>query len=497
MSGLFARLNGNQNLEELKPAELTITVQGHELIARLFAFKPGSSDTYRNNEGVVFTINGQAQGYLKANIFARKRVGLQRLAKELLMVLDCSSLPTMQRNEMFMPSRDRLVEDNPFCIEVEKKIEQALHDHQGLRALKSTRQKMDIDEQLADNKPLEDVLNRVLKNSPSIARIFGLGKRLQNPFKIETKQTSEKPFEGKQHPTFFRFAGKEDGGELARSAHLESKVRIAFDTDVVDDYFTRKVDRGIKTFSRIVNGEREPLTDFTGPNLVDGRANLTLDLPPGAKTGDVLHLELVVKDPATGSEFVNVAKIAVLAAVDMTSGSNKKKKPPAKETGEQQDGQSGLALPKTFWIKAEDVRWKNYFTDLDDCLSVIDDGDYDEKGKGEPLLKFYFNESNKSFQTELKLTKGAASIVQKQFEIGVLLVGMAMLHDNKTKKPAKASDDEEKNEGKKKEDDQVFKQIAQVSRAIAPIILPMIQTLGELADDDVDLSDLIGQAEAA
>jgi hypothetical protein len=300
MSGLFARLNGNSNLEEIKPAELTITVQGHELIARIFAFKAGTSDTYRNSEGVVFTINGQAQGYIKANIFARKKVGLQRLAKDLLMVLDCSSITVMEQHDMFMPSRDRLVEDNAFAKEVEKKIEGELRDHPGLRLLKNERRKMDIDEQLADNKPLEDALKRVLKSSPSLARIFGLGQRLQNPFKPETKEESEKPFVGKQHPMFFRFAGKEDGELLARAAHLESKVRIAFDTDVVDDYFTRKIDRGQKEFVRIIDGKQVPLMDYTGPNLADGRANLTLDPPEGVKAGDVLELEFIVR-PRTGS----------------------------------------------------------------------------------------------------------------------------------------------------------------------------------------------------
>jgi hypothetical protein len=275
MSGLFARLSGNDNLEDIKPAEISITVQGHELIGRIFAFAPGSSNTYRANEGVVFTINGQAQGYIKANIFARKKVGLQRLAKDLLVVLDCSSLTAMEQHDMFMPSRDRLVEDDPFAMDVEKKIEEALRDHAGLRLLKNARQKLDVEEQLADNKPLEDVLKRVFKSSPSLARIFGLGQRLHNPFKPETKEVTEKPYVGKQHPTFFRFAGKDEGEDLARAAHLESRARIAFDTDVVDDYFTRKVDRGMKEFVRIVNGKRMPLTDFAGPNLADGRANST------------------------------------------------------------------------------------------------------------------------------------------------------------------------------------------------------------------------------
>lgn len=491
MSGLFARLNGNENLEDVKPAEISITVQGHELIARLFAFKPGSSETYRNTEGVVFTINGQAQGYIKANIFARKKVGLQRLAKDLLVVLDCSSLTALEQHDMFMPSRDRLVEDNAFAMEVEKKIEQALHDHAGLKLLKNARQKMEVEEQLADNKPLEDILKRVLKSSPSLARIFGLGQRLQNPFKPETKEPATK-FTGKQNPTFFRFANKAEGDVLARSAHLESRVRIAFDTDVVDDYFTRKVDRGQKEFVRIVDGTRVPLTDFTGPNLADGRANFTMDLPDGIKAGDVLELAFVINDPATGAEFVNNAKIAVLAAIDQpnTTKNNTIKPPPSDKPGEQQPGQAGLDFPEVIWVKPESASWKSYFETPNDCLTIIDDGEPDHTGQEHPDYKFYLNEGNIALQNELKATKLPVAAVKKQFEIGVVLVGMAMLHDDKQQKKNQKEDNS-------KDDDQVLKQAAHFTRAIAPIILPMIQSLGDLADEEVDTSDLAGQAEAA
>lgn len=495
MSGLFARLNGNTNLEDVKPAEITITVQGHELIARIFAFAPGSSDTYRNTEGVVFTINGQAQGYIKANIFARKRVGLQRLAKDLLMVLDCSSLTAMEQHDMFMPSRDRLVEDNAFATEVEKKIEQALHEHPGLRLLKNARQKLDVENQLADNKPMEDVLKRVLKSSPSLARIFGLGQRLHNPFKPETKETSTKPYVGKSHPTFFRFADKAEGEVLARAAHLESRVRVAFDTDVVDEYFTRKVDRGQKEFVRIVDGKRVPLTDYTGPNLADGRANLTIDLPEGMKAGDVLELQFIVKDAATGDEFVNNAKLPILAAVeqDDTKKKKKKKEQPSDKPGEQQTGQSGLDFPEVKWVKPDAPNWKTYFDTLDDCLTIIDDGEVDEHGKAQPEYVFYLNEGNKALQNELKATKLPVAAVKKQFEVGIMLVGMAMIHDEKLHKSHKGESD--KDDGKA--DDTVFKQAALFSRAIAPVILPMIQSLGDLADEEDDLSDLVGQAEAA
>src|SRR5262249_7229728 len=105
------------------------------------------------------------------------------------------------------------------------------------------------------------------------------------------------------------------------------------------------------------------------------------------------------------------------------------------------------------------------------------------------------NEGNKALQNELKTTKFPVAAVKKQFEIGVVLIGMAMLHDDKQRKPPKPSSDDDASE--KKDDTAVLKQAAHFARAVAPIILPMIQSLGDLADDEVDISDLAGKAEAA
>jgi hypothetical protein len=489
MSGLFARLNNNPNLEDVKPTEITITVQGHEMVARIFAFKPGTSDTYRNTEGVIFTINGQAQGYIKAPFFARKKVGLQRLAKDLLVVLDCLTLTAMEQHDMFMPSRDRLVEDNIFAMEIEKKLEIALHEHPGLRDLRNTRAKLDVEEQLADNKPLEEVLKRVLRSSPALARIFGKGERLNNPFKPDNVQKTDKPFVGKSHPTFFRFAGKEQGEELARAAHLESRVRIAFETDAVDDYFTRKVDRGEKDFARIVNESRVQLQDFVGPNLADGRGHVTFDLPEGLKVGDVLEMDFLVRDPVTSTEFVNPAKLPILVAVEPAerkSEGRKKPEQPDKAPGPNKEGQAGLDFPQVHWVKHNAANWPSYFSTIDDCLKIIEEEK--ESDSDEAVYKFYLNEDNKALQTELKFTKFPIAAVKKQFEIGVVLIGMALIYDDKHADKAKQGN------GEKKEDDEVFRRASEFTRAMAPIVIPMIQSLGDLAEDELDLSDLIGKA---
>ncbi len=494
MSGLFARLNNNKNLEDVKPATISLTVHGHELFARIYAFKPGSSKTYRASEGVIFAINGQTQGYIKANFFARpKRVGLQRLAQDLLVVLDCSSLSALEQDDMFMPSRDRLVEDNPFAMEIERQLERELRDHSGLRDLRNARAKMDVEEQLADNKPLEDVLKRVLKSSPNLARIFGQGIRLQNPFKPEHVQKTDKPFQGKPHPTYFRFAGREQGEALARAAHLDKRVRLSFETDVVDDYFTRKIDRGEKTFDLLGDDGRQPIKDFVGPNPVDGKGSLTFELPAGAKVGDIIEVEFTARDPATGDEFPNQAKISVLAAIETPSGPKPKPKPkPDQPPGDDAQGNAGINFPEVHWIEQKQDSWANHFSSRDDCLHVLEEGET-VNGKYEPTYKFYLNADNKALKNELAYTKLSVEVVRKQFEIGVVLVAMALIHDDRQRKA------DQKNAGNSaadtaEDETPVEERARELSRAIAPVIIPMIQSLGDLAEEAIDLSDLVGQA---
>src|SRR5690606_8031419 len=184
------------------------------------------------------------------------------------------------------------------------------------------------------------------------------------------------PFEGKPHPTFFRFAGKEQGDVLARLAHHGSRVRLAFETDVEDEYFTRKIDRGEKIFERLLNGERHPIPDYVGPNLVDGKGNITFDLPEDVAVGDTVEVEFTVRDPVTGTVFVNRAKLPVLAAIDTHSGPKPKPKPkPGPPDGKEAEGNSGINFPDVFWIDHKSPAWASHFATLDDCLHVLEEGE--------------------------------------------------------------------------------------------------------------------------
>ena len=143
------------------------------------------------------------------------------------------------------------------------------------------------------------------------------------------------------------------------------------------------------------------------------------------------------------------------------------------------------------WVDQKNQSWSTYFNSLDDCLNLIDEGE-EINGKYEPSRKFYLNTDNRALQRELKSAKLSADVVKKQFEVGVVLVTMALVHDDEQKRAKQqkggngtisASDDE----------GIVEERAAEFIRAIAPVIIPMIQSLGNLADDAVELSDLVGQ----
>jgi hypothetical protein len=490
MAGLFARLQKSDNLEEAPPISMPITIRGRTLFARVFAFKPKRAETYRSNEGVIFTVNGQAHAEIKASIFARKRVGLQRLAKDLLVVVDCSTLDANERDDLFMSSRDRVAEESPLFTELEHNLEEALHDHPGLRELRNRRAQQDLADQLGDNKPLEAVIKQVLKNSPTLARLFGKGERLSTPFKPEDVQPDPTPPKLHSHPTYFHFSGKEPDTVLKRPAHLDQRCRIAFATDAVDDYFTRKYDPGVFRFFRINGDEREPVQSFNGPNLVKGRAKLSFDLPPGVKAGDAVTYETVVEDEVMQRTFKNcfVLRVAPASPAKPPSPSIKSK-PPGSKPGEVPDGPGGIALPNVIRLKNSDAKWGEHFSDDSGCLDLVEDVD-EVDGKNVSTYTFYLNETNLSLQTELKANPKKAAVLMKQFEIGAVLVGLGLIHDDQTRKG---------NGGTESKDAEatLAERVKAFSRAVAPVLLPIIQTLGELGDDDLDQSDLVGKAESA
>jgi len=483
LAGLSVRLGDNksENLEPGFPESCQLTVGGEPMAATIYALKKGTAETYRKNEGIIFTVNGQTHGTLTVDFFRRKQVGLSLLAESIIVIVDCSRISGRAREDLFMNSRDRL-SNGRLRVELEEELEELLHHHQGLRELKERRKREEIQSQAQDARPLEAVLENLIKQHRTLADLFMPGMRAANPFKPTKVRNEEKAFVGKRYPTFFKFKDKPYGTELFRNCPSNSRSRIVFETDAEKEYFRRDVDPGEFTLHRLTGTQRMRVENYT-INPHDGAATLSLRLPTNCEQGDKFTYLSTLTDATQLDPFVNQFVIEVLPPEEprtRTSGNGRNGRP-GKQEGTDADAPSGIQLPEPILVYEKD--YPRYGFTGNTALKVVHDLEEDTTEHERDTYRFYINMDNVHLNRYLKYevrpgdSEGA---IRQRFQLGLLMVGLALLHqDNITKKMR--TGEEEEQEPRNIED-----HVRDVTSAIAPFLLPMIESLGALeADEEV------------
>ena len=456
LNGLSVRLNDdrNKNLEPDFPTSSVFTIRGEQMGAEVYAFKRGKDGNYKRSEGVIFAVNGQTHGSLSQRFFSRRSVGMNRLEDSILVIVDCSRISGRNREDLFMNSRDRM-EQGEFLTAIESELESTLKENRLLRALKERRRREDVESKLGESKPYKDVLESILRKSPLLAALLKGAGPLSNPFR-STKARPVSEFLGKQHPSFFRFRDTNYGKELKRTTAVNMRSRIAFETDVVNDYFTRRRDHG----DYVLRSLDDPLHNGSPPshtlNLQNGVATLNLSLPYEAKVGDTLRYELAVQDETLIDPFVNRFVISV-GTFQNPSGGPVDPQPRPNETFQ------GLAVPDP--IPVYEHEWENHNFDKNSALKVVYDSLDDEEGMS-GYHTYYINMDNIYLKTELKATKETPDILRARWQYGMVLIGMALLL----------------NHSDENSDGTAEAEAAKATAAIAPVLLPLIEHLGALSD---------------
>lgn len=487
--GLSARLERDKadKLEE-EPIPSVIDVDGKRVTVKVFAFKKGQASEYRTSRnGVLFAVNGQTHASESTEFFRRQSVGMSYLADSLLAIVDCTSIDGEQREDLFMNSRDRL-RDNVLSGRLKEELEDFLGKNEVLRSLRNRRREQDISEKLADSKPLTDVLQDILRRSPSLAKLFLQGMKLPSPFSLNTSgiEGGEKgtggAFVGRHTPTYFHFKGKRPGDSLERQAHIGSRVRVQFETDAQDDYFIRdsmpgqfNVWRGNAQNSTALSGCR-----MDGPRA--GVASLHIDLPPDTVAGQTLSIEVHVTDEVQLEPFVNHLALEIRPEKDAVSGGSGKR-PPASTVGAGIHGGGAVGLPNIKRVTKE--RWESYdfhrFTE-ESALVVVNAGvetPNGERSGSARVFDFYVNVDNKYLKTVLKESKQDLRLLEARFTYSLVLIGLALLNDDRLRQQARDTVEEDD-----EPDESIEKLVARTSSAVAPILLPMIEAMSGLSLDD-------------
>ncbi len=459
MAGLSVRLDADRqnNLEDNFPSTGELNVKGQKMDYSIYAFKKGRRQTYSGNEGVLFSVNGQAHGFLSKNFFERKAVGMSYLSDSILVLVDCSKLDKKTHEDLFMNSRDRLSE-GPLKAEIERQLEEIIRNHQGLRELRERRRREDIEDKLQDSKPLAEVLENIINKSPSLLSLFNKGLTIKNPFNL-VDSGIRKEYRGRRFPSYFKLTKKYTSDKPKCIPINEKKFRVQFETDAENEYFNRDREPGALTLEL----DGSPIQDYS-LNLWNGIATLNIQLPRFAKVGDKLKFETSVTDVTRSEPFSDIFVVEIEAPRKEGNGKrSKRKNPPSDTEGEERQKPAGLALPNTIEVRSPE--WEKYSFGIFDeksALKVVDAGE--ESG-----YDFYINMDNVFLQMEVKQnTKVDPKLMEARFKYGMVLLGLSLL------------DYEEKNKSEDDNGASMYDRISEITSAIAPTLLPMVASLGDL-----------------
>jgi hypothetical protein len=280
---------------------------------------------------------------------------------------------------------------------------------------------------------------------------------LANPTKSKSS-ASQKAFTGVRYPTFFKLSKGHSVTNPKQCPINQKRFRVQFTTDAENEYFTRAQDPG--TFTLSVNGTLVTGSSSYSGNLWSGKYDVNITIPKGVKEGDKLLIKSEVSDPTCHESFKDEFYVQITEAVKPSPGGGTKRKPPASgKPGSNNNHKDQLGLPNVIEVSQDE--WATHGFDEFSALKVVSGGNgtYD----------FFLNRDNVHLLREQKANAKIEPKIQlARFKYGFVLIGFSMLNEHK----------------KSKAQTEIEPKILEATRAIAVVLLPLIQSMGELTVND-------------
>ena len=461
-----------------------------EVAYRVYLIRSGKGQTYRQSEGVVFTVGGQTQGSFSDSFFKRKAVGLSYLAKDLLVVVDGSTLSGRAREDLFMNSRDRLSE-TPLRYRIERALETVLAENADLARFRDLRRRAVEDARLTDEAPLMHAVQALVTSNPSLRRVLRTADpqrataAILRDYGAEAERTASWAFEGKEHPSYLRFVGNFDPAS-PRRATRSRPVRVRFETDAVDDWISRR-DGAAEILVEAVDLDTGTAVDVdVNVMLSSGKGEVTVSAADGGQLVPDTHegaLSITFSDPmmqlawsqgvpVTGGQTLP-ADVAPDTHRDATPEADRE--PDAPHPDRRRPADRELRFPEVVRVREKStearpatVTWADLDPpfDSESALRVVDNGlgGYD----------FYVNLDNVYIRAECRLNPEGADVIETRYVYALILMGMSML---------RRVHGEDEDAELSQED-----LIERTTSDVAPVLIPMIEALSNIEGAAVEVA---------
>lgn len=449
-------------LETANPITGRVTLHGTGLPIRIYVFKYDPNKTRYNPAGVFFTVNGQTHAHEPSRFF--NKANLSYIKDSLLVVVDCSNMSNLDRENVFMNSRDRM-RVGQDSQELKDALEKFLRDEPLLKELNRKRQQEKIKHSLEDQKPLEETLKRLVKENPQLANLLPFGLKIPTIMSGSgSVGTNAIDFHGKQTPSFFRFKGNKS--ELHRELPINQNSRIQFETDVQDDYFSRKSLPGDLQIAVKDQNDNDIRVNYRIGNLHNGLLTVVLDFDrKNHEVGDSLKFSFSIGDERLLVPFKNTLFLILKGPAESNhSGTNGSDSVANKGKGDS-GGTKSAGLPNIIPISRDEWEVEEFTEESAIKVRSNPDGGYD----------FYYNKDNKHLKHAQSSTSNDPNVLDHQYKIGLMLFSLAIIEA--TKQPLEEDEPRILIEG------EMERAVLEITKAVSPYWLSILQALQGLKFD--------------
>lgn len=441
MSGLCAVLADSRS--DIEPGFDTgspLNVPGVGQVGLRIVVIQDEIDKEKYPSGVFFNVNGQLHGELGDDFIAR-RTKLDYIAESMIVMVDCTALPTRVREDLFLASRDRMRQ----CAErtaLEQAVTDYIKDHPGLRELNARRRQARLGSTVHEE--ASSILQDLVRSDPTLASLFGQGRQLRVP---TGPMPERENYIGRPFPTFFRLEREPRGG-LVRKCPRNRSCRLAFETDAANDYFSRTNDQG--------HLESRGVPVLESVHLWNGRANLRYALPSTCNVGDRLRVEVTVSDISRVQPFQS----AFVIEVEADSPPEPAGPPPSPP------GSNLVGIPNIREVRRD--QWLQHNFDEESALEL--------KRGDDNSLDIFVNMDNLYLKNEITRRRTTEPETLNQwFKYGLSILAIGMLFRQRQSHQSGESGNESSDVVTDPTED--LAQIALVSKGLAVTIIPVIMQL--------------------
>ena len=197
--------------------------------------------------------------------------------------------------------------------------------------------------------------------------------------------------------------------------------------------------------------------------LKDGKWLVSVKVPDQAEVGDKLELIYNINDDHNDGWSLK-SIVTIISANEKKKRKQKKRKKNNQNKGDFEQP-TGFSLPVVTWVKRD--KWTDHDFNETSALKIIKADSKEINGKVVENWDFYLNRDNKYLENELKTNKKDLheEIILNRYKLAIVFFSLSLIDYLK-----------------KQDDSKVEEDISRLTAGISPVILDVIDSVGDLSE---------------